>query len=402
MRTFILRPRGAVEKLGVDLAYVSMDRARRAVHQQEWESNLNRDSGVVDLERWRSDQNLPPTPINQSLERTASGAMMVQVTEDGQELLESLPDNIEVFSDGPLSLLRSVHDGVVQPSLDLADAGHLRALGVLDAAGARRGATGQGVVAAIIDSGIDTDHPAIKGRMRSEYVVQAGLLQYQKGRGDLLNHGTSVASLVSGGPCGVAPDVELININVFAGQELLRSDMVSALGWLRRQPEVALANISAGFVGGVDRLLAEEVSALVRIGMIPVAAVGNSGAQTFSPGNTRDVISVGACEFLTTPEVVPMWSSRASHGPAHDPYSVPRFLAPGVGVWCAVPGGGFMQRDGTSFAAPLVTGIAALLLEKHKRMIPVGEMLVLLADSCRVLDGVKTLAQGMGLVQALG
>lgn len=99
---------------------------------------------------------------------------------------------------------------------------------------------------------------------------------------------------------------------------------------------------------------------LRRLGILPVCAVGNEGRNTSrSPGNYATVLSVGMTndQGLVDPGSS---SQRITRAPAR---TVPTIVAPGVDIASARNGGGYEFLTGTSMATPLVSGLAALLME---------------------------------------
>ena len=118
---------------------------------------------------------------------------------------------------------------------------------------------------------------------------------------------------------------------------------------------VRVLSMSLGLPGWHDDFLA-----LCRVlrarNVLPVFAVGNEGPGTSrSPGNYDDVLSVGAC---AQDDHVADFSSSQEFLPKR---TVPDLVGPGVGIISSVPGGGFMEMDGTSMATPHIAGLAALL-----------------------------------------
>lgn len=105
---------------------------------------------------------------------------------------------------------------------------------------------------------------------------------------------------------------------------------------------------------GLDALRANEC--------LPLIAAGNEGeGSTRSPGNDVQALSVGA----TGPTArIPVFSGSELMLRDQDSI-VPDIVAPGVDIWSAAPGGGFQLMQGTSMAAPHVSGLAALLFEKR-------------------------------------
>ena len=79
-------------------------------------------------------------------------------------------------------------------------------------------------------------------------------------------------------------------------------------------------------------------------------------------------------------------------------YHVPYVVAPGKSVYSSVMGGGYEAWDGTSMATPIVSGIAALILEKYNKNLSVLNLLDEILITCKDL-GVDKERQGQGLVQ---
>jgi hypothetical protein len=165
-------------------------------------------------------------------------------------------------------------------------------------------------------------------------------------------HGTAVASLLVGsdGPFeGAAHGQSLLVADVYGGQAAAGSAdaIVAALGWLAER-RVKVINVS--LVGPPNALLATAVRALQKQGVMVVAAVGNDGpaAPPLYPASYPGVVAVTGVDprDRALPE-----AGRASHLD---------FAAPGADMAAALPGGGYGDVRGTSFAAPLVTARLAL------------------------------------------
>jgi subtilisin family serine protease len=113
-------------------------------------------------------------------------------------------------------------------------------------------------------------------------------------------------------------------------------------------------------------------------GVLPVCAVGNSGPGTSSsPGNYDLVLSVGGCDAHRE---VDRNSSSQWFARADDPL-VPDLVAPGVDVISARPGGGYQSLDGSSQAAPHLSGLAALLWQARPEA-TVAEIESAIFNSC--------------------
>jgi serine protease AprX len=162
--------------------------------------------------------------------------------------------------------------------------------------------------------------------------------------------------------------------------------------------------------------ICEEAARLVANGATVVAAAGNDGYARGSvqasglgegyrsisitdPGNAEDVITVGATHgYRPLTYGVSYFSSR---GPTGDGRRKPDVVAPGEKIWSAVPDGGTRTLDGTSMAAPHVSGCAALLMARHRELLgdPVRVKRVLCGSATDL--GREPYFQGHGLVDVL-
>jgi serine protease AprX len=162
--------------------------------------------------------------------------------------------------------------------------------------------------------------------------------------------------------------------------------------------------------------ICEEAARLVATGAVVVAAAGNEGyvrnpdaafdfdegyrsISITDPGNAEDVITVGATHgYRPLTYGVSYFSSR---GPTGDGRRKPDLVAPGEKIWSAVPKGGVRTLDGTSMAAPHVSGCAALLMARHRELIgdPARVKRVLCGSATDL--GREPYFQGNGLVDVL-
>jgi subtilisin family serine protease len=140
----------------------------------------------------------------------------------------------------------------------------------------------------------------------------------------------------------------------------------------------------------------EAVGDLMAVGVLPIVAAGNEGRnRTRSPGNYIEVLSVGASNAQSK---VANFSSSATMVADNHQYQIPDLVAPGEGVYSSVMGGGYEAWNGTSMATPVVSGIAALILERQPD-ISVLDLMELLQQTCRKLPGEEDGRQGRGLAQ---
>ncbi len=352
--------------------------------------------GQRELNRWLRDmktQVSDPTPKA----ATSVGARILDMTSANARMLRQEVPDIAVIRDRPLSLIGPVSSGDVMTAdqLDEAALWHLTAIRVREARDAGRLGNGEGSTVAVLDSGVDGTHPEIASRVAHAYSSDPETLAIDTipVATDTDGHGTHVAGLVAGATVGVAPAATLISGEMLPGGQGALSEFVTWMNWASTQPDIHIVNISAGLAGFVPELR-EPVSALMAVGILPVIAAGNEGRDSSrSPGNFHDVLTVGAS---TESGRVVGFSSSATMVVDHQSYAVPDLVAPGRKVVSAVCGG-YEAWNGTSMAAPIVAGVAALHLERYP-MIEVLDLIEAILETCTPLS-VSALRQGAGLVQ---
>jgi bacillopeptidase F len=253
-----------------------------------------------------------------------------------------------------------------------------------------QGITGQGVVVANMDSGVDVQHPDLAERWRG------GANSWYDPNGqhatphDANGHGTQTMGLLVGGdqsgtPIGVAPGARWIAIKIFsdAGQASL-SGIHLGFQWLLDPdgnpdsddaPDVV--NNSWGFNETAGQCWAEfatDIEVLEAAGIAMAFAAGNSGPNedsSLSPANNPGAFAVGSVDSGYTVAYTSASGPNACTGEAY-----PEVMAPGVGVKTSdLTFGGAVQDSyayvsGTSFAAPHVTGAMALLLSANPSLTP--------------------------------
>ncbi|KAI3658138.1 hypothetical protein MP638_001601 [Amoeboaphelidium occidentale] len=217
--------------------------------------------------------------------------------------------------------------------------------------------TGNNVNIYLVDSGVDLKHPELAGRAVVTYT--APTLQYQEG--DETQHGTHTSSIAAGTNVGVAKRAKVFMLKVIdRNNESKNSDIVVALDFLvRTHTKPAVLNMSLGPspINGVyprSGILDMAVRRVLMAGITVVAAAGNDGinACTGSPASTDGVITVSAIDQNDNKPDFASFGECVS------------FYAPGQNILAARAGGGYVRKDGTSQAAPFVTGVAALYLER--------------------------------------
>ncbi|MFE9560073.1 S8 family serine peptidase [Streptomyces sp. NPDC006487] len=244
------------------------------------------------------------------------------------------------------------------------------------------GYDGSGVKIAILDTGIDTGHPDLAGR-----VVAAADFSESGSTADRYGHGTHVASIAAGTGAksggkykGVAPGAKLLNGKVL-GDEGYGSDsgILAGIEWAVAQG-AQVVNLS---LGGPDAPEIDPVEAAVNQlsadkGVLFAIAAGNdgkSGPGTIdSPGSADAALTVGAVDKADVLADFSGTGPRAGDGAVK-----PDVTAPGVGITAAAAVGsaierqvgqnpaGYLTLSGTSMATPHAAGAAALLKQQHPK-----------------------------------
>ena len=295
---------------------------------------------------------------------------------------------------------------VLRIDIDEGGTGHLTAAAALTRVNIVRdlGYTGKGVTVAVLDSGVDTDHPDLADDLTAESCFCSGgggccpnSLTTQTGTGaaeDDNGHGTNVSGIVTSrgtvAPLGVAPDADLVAVKVLAadGSFCCSSDVVAGLDWIiANRPEVQVVNMSLGtsalFAGDCDDATAftmafrDAINTLRSRGTTTFASAGNegSGTQMTAPacianafstgavydGNVGSVSVLGCTDSTTAADKVTCFSNSNS---------VTDIFAPGAPITSTGLGGGTSTYYGTSQASPHAAGCVADLLQARPALTP--------------------------------
>jgi subtilisin family serine protease len=327
-----------------------------------------------------------------------SGSRIIETDDQTIDEIElQLPRESKVFKDEPFTLIRPTRRAKRNTDHLLDDQlWHLSAIGAKEAQ--RRGITrtGAGVTVAVMDTGIEASVNELENRVIASFRVnlENGRVEEELPCRDTDDHGTHVTALICGRTVGVAKGVDIVNCTTIPHGKGSLSNFIASVEWAAQRSEIDIVNISGGMPGYFPHM--EDIMyTLLSVGILPVVAVGNEGRhRTRSPGNCRDVLSVGAA---TKNYKVASFSGSSNIITNNQMYAKPDLVAPGDSVYSCLRSGRFEAWDGTSMAAPLVTGIAALILERS-RDLGVLELMELILDKCRDLHKFRD-RQGMGLVQ---
>ncbi|WP_103510386.1 S8 family peptidase [Streptomyces sp. SM13] len=220
-------------------------------------------------------------------------------------------------------------------------------------------ATGKGVKAYVVDTGIDAAHSEFGGR------VVNGFDAVGDGRGgmDCNGHGTHVAGTVGGAASGVAQDASLVNVRVLNCEGRgTWAGILAGFDWVAkdaaRSATPAVLNASLG--GARSSAVDAAVESVADAGVLPVVAAGNDDrdACDVSPAAADGVVTVGASDRQDRETSFSNWGSCLE------------LYAPGADIVSARLGGGTVSLNGTSMASPHVAGIAALYKQENPSASP--------------------------------
>jgi serine protease AprX len=302
------------------------------------------------------------------------------------------------------------------------------------------GYDGNGIVVAVIDSGI-APHSAIGSRV----IARANFVSSEPGMsGDPFGHGTHVAGMIggNGGAAryvtsayngGSAPAVRFVDVRVLGRTGLgYTSEVIAGIDWAvanRSRYGIRVINLSLGHPVAEpvqSDPLCQAVSRAVRAGIVVVASAGNygmtaTGAHVLggisSPGNSPDVITVGAVDTRgTTDRSDDRVADYSSRGPTRFDLNVkPDVVAPGTRVVSAeVPGSyiavtypswhvagygknSYGRLSGTSMSTAVVSGGVALLLDKYPHLSP-AQIKLLVQTGARFIPSAGLIGGGTGSV----
>ncbi|TSA55475.1 MAG: peptidase S8 [Dehalococcoidia bacterium] len=288
-----------------------------------------------------------------------SGLLVKPIKEYKTDQVETALPSVETFSD-VFYLLRSYF----QPPL-----------------------TGTGLTVAVLDSGVRKTHRSLKNKV----IYEANFTE-SPSADDVFGHGTQVAFVVAGGlhslgeMAGVSPGASIINLKVIS-DEGIGSDESIILGidkvcdlaeaarkkglWPTDEMYPNIINLSLGGEDDGDddnpvRAACRQAS--IDYGIDVIAAAGNSGPKMTSvmlPACEPEVIAVGAVE--TTDELI-VWE-KSSRGPTVQGETKPDFVIWGTNLEMAsqMSDEDYVTKSGTSFAAPMLSGLTGLLWESGRR-----------------------------------
>lgn len=364
--------------IGRDLPANSLDRyrARGGYASSSWSSAFSRDlaerHGLRLVAEW---------PV------TALGvACVVYAVPSGiplKEVLANLGQDPRVESVQPMHRFRASGGAAPEPALYNDPYFRLqRSLQAMRIAAAHRWATGRGIRIAVIDSGIDVTHPDLSGQVAVSEDLAAGEPSREPGE----IHGTAVAGVIAArgqnrvGIVGIAPAAEIHALRACWAErpgaaEAECNSFTLALA-VNEALRLKARIINLSLTGPEDPLVGRLIRAALDQGLFVVAAdTGERGPAGGFPAGVDRVLAVRSD------------SARPDPGPPN------RLSAPGSNILTTLPRGTYDFMSGSSFAAPHITGLLALMLERKPSL--------RLEEALRVLGNAESRsATSLGVVDA--
>ncbi len=260
-------------------------------------------------------------------------------------VLAQIQGDARILLAQPNYLYRTLSDGRSSPLAKLQYA--VASLRIVEAHSLSRG---ERVRVAVIDTGMDHRHPDLAGSIAASFDA------VKDGPSTFGEHGTAVAGIISARLMilGVAPRANLLAVRAFRPEGSAAGLTTSKI--LLRALDWAAANgariFNLSFTGPQDEAVRRSIVAVQRRGSILVAAAGNGGARApvAYPAGYPDVIAV------TATDASDRLYDKANQG------GYIALAAPGVDILTLAPDGGYRMQSGTSFAAPHVSGVVALMM----------------------------------------
>ena len=249
-------------------------------------------------------------------------------------------------------------------------------------------AKGDKVLVAVIDSGVDANHPELAGAVAQTYDTLTAPMTPHK-------HGTAIAGLIAahGKLMGAAPGAHILAIRAFDGTgasaEGTTFNILKGLDWAAAH---GARVINMSFAGPPDPALHRSLEAAHKKGIILVAAAGNAGPKSspLYPAADPNVIAVTATD---ADDKLFAQANRGRHIAV---------AAPGAQILVAIPDGGYEVSSGTSYSAAEVSGIVALMLERKGGLTPDKVRDILLATAKDLGPKGRDVMFGAGLADAYG
>ena len=246
---------------------------------------------------------------------------------------------------------------------------HQWALDIVNAEDAWNYATGEGIVVAVIDTGVDGTHPDLAGQLVTGYNPLTGETFEPTENSDAQGHGTHVAGIIAAikgnneGIVGLAHNAKIMPVRIFDPNFVGRDKAAEGIVWAVNNGAHVLNNSWGG--GGYSHLLSDAFNYALINGVVVIASAGNDHwvSDWDYPSGYAGIVSVAASNAR---DEVAGFSSRGQRN---------SLAAPGVNILSTYPfaeieGEKYIYMQGTSMAGPYVAALAAMLKEKYPYATP--------------------------------
>ena len=292
-----------------------------------------------------------------------------------EEVVQSLAADPRVESAQPNQVFSGLATGPTDPYASFQYGAH-----VIRAPQAHRWATGRGVTVAVIDTGIETNHRDLRGRVaKTANFVDGGAQSFARDR-----HGTAIAGVIGAranndeGIFGVAPEADLIGIKACWHSTAGGLEARCSSWTLAKAIDFAVINgarvVNLSLGGPPDPLLTRLIAKAIERGTTVVAAAMEGADAPGFPASLPEVVGVVASDSKN--DVRSGERNRAT-----------MLAAPGVEILTTTPRQAYAFLSGTSLAAAHVSGVVALLLEREPVMSPSQVRLALFSTARPVTAG---------------
>lgn len=300
-----------------------------------------------------------------------------------------------------------------------------------------KGIDGSGITVAVIDSGIDKNHPDLVGKV----VGEKNFLADEANADDFLGHGTMVAGLIAGTGAasdgrykGIAPGASLLSAKVTDRKGESRvSDIIAGIEWaVLNGADVLSVSLSSINLGETNPPVSMAADKAASFGVVVCVMAGNRNSSSVevqkrgayiegagyllalppglidSPGDGINVITIGASD--SSGHI----AGFSGSGPTRDGRIKPDVVAPGVDLISLVPSGVkrpdpidpyYSRESGTSLSTPIAAGLSALLLQANGNLTPSGVKAAIVRGAGKLNDThgeiYEEYYQGAGLIDAL-
>ncbi|MGB5495723.1 MAG: S8 family serine peptidase [Sedimenticolaceae bacterium] len=248
---------------------------------------------------------------------------------------------------------------------------------------------GSGVIVAVLDTGVNPNHPDLAGQVLSGW----NTVSNNTDTADINNHGTWVAGVIAAkannftGGASVAPGAKILPIRITNSSDgwAYFSDMAEGITWAADNG-ARVANLSFGGAAG-SATIANAASYMMSKGGVVMVSAGNDNTD-YGYGNHPSLYVAGA---TTSSD---LRAGYSSFGNFVD------IAAPGSGIFTTARNGGYSSVSGTSFASPNTAAVAALIMSANPGLLPTDVLAVITNTAVDLGDPGWDPAYGFGRVNA--